>query len=217
MKGKEDETRSPEHTLLQKPKHSIHKPCLTQQKEHEDGIVRDAVEGNIRKENRKVIVRSSYFQHKSGKENAQQNKENILIKDNPAENVVCESAVVNGYSNGSVLKRKEYTNDSFPEVSTTFDLYVLFFRFHFSLFLLMKVLTVQPLQENVKSKQMCIATDEGKFGSNVSHLAQYSDIAEKSMEKFVSTISSFRFSTSGSRAIGLRAPLKDVRNTCINR
>lgn len=59
-------------------------------------------------------------------------------------------------------------------------------------------------------------TDEEKFGSNISHLGHYSDIAEKSMERFVSVISSFRFS-SGSRASGLRAPLKDVRNTCNSR
>lgn len=58
--------------------------------------------------------------------------------------------------------------------------------------------------------------EQDMFGCNISHLGQYSDIAEKSMEKFVSVISSFRC-TSGSRASGLRAPLKDVRNTCTNR
>ncbi|KAK6917272.1 XPG-I domain [Dillenia turbinata] len=59
-----------------------------------------------------------------------------------------------------------------------------------------------------------LKTGEGKFGSDISHLSRYSDIAEKSMERFVSVISSFRCSTSGSRASGLRAPLKEVRNTC---
>lgn len=56
-------------------------------------------------------------------------------------------------------------------------------------------------------------TDEAKFGANISHLGCYSEIAEKSMERFVSVISKYRC-TSGSRASGLRAPLKDVRNTC---
>ncbi|PPD80997.1 hypothetical protein GOBAR_DD22065 [Gossypium barbadense] len=60
-------------------------------------------------------------------------------------------------------------------------------------------------------------TGEAKFGSNISHLGHYSDVAEKSMERFVSVISSFRFSSPGSRASGLRAPLKDARNTCNNR
>lgn len=81
----------------------------------------------------------------------------------------------------------------------------------------MKFSLSQLLQENVKSKHICTDTDEGKFGSNISHLGNYSDIAEKSMEKFVSMISSFRYSSSGSRASGLRAPLKDVRNTSNNR
>ncbi|XP_062095461.1 exonuclease 1 isoform X1 [Humulus lupulus] len=178
---------SPEYTSLQKPKHSIHKPCLAQQKEHDFGSVPDAIEGKVRKENRKVIVRSSYFQHKSEDENDLENKQNTLIEDNPAAYVVSESAVANGYSNtANLLKRREHTSESVQE-------------------------------ENVNSKKMCIATDEGKFGSNISHLAKYSDIAEKSMEKFVSIISSFKFSSSGSRASGLRAPLKDARNTSTNR
>lgn len=56
--------------------------------------------------------------------------------------------------------------------------------------------------------------DVEKFGSNISHIGQYSEIAEKSVERFVSAISSFRYSGPGSRASGLRAPLKDIRNTC---
>ncbi|KAM0894965.1 hypothetical protein ACQ4PT_024127 [Festuca glaucescens] len=52
---------------------------------------------------------------------------------------------------------------------------------------------------------------EGRFGCNVSHVNKYSGIAEKSMDKFAALISSFRYA--GSRASGLRAPLKDVKNT----
>uniref|UniRef100_A0A453FNR8 Uncharacterized protein n=1 Tax=Aegilops tauschii subsp. strangulata TaxID=200361 RepID=A0A453FNR8_AEGTS len=52
---------------------------------------------------------------------------------------------------------------------------------------------------------------EGRFGCNVSHVNNYSGIAEKSMDKFAALISSFRYA--GSRASGLRAPLKDVKNT----
>ncbi|KAI5007328.1 hypothetical protein ZWY2020_050773 [Hordeum vulgare] len=54
-------------------------------------------------------------------------------------------------------------------------------------------------------------TSEGRFGCNVSHVNTYSGIAEKSMDKFAALISSFRYA--GSRASGLRAPLKDVKNT----
>ncbi|XP_010478327.1 PREDICTED: exonuclease 1 [Camelina sativa] len=79
-------------------------------------------------------------------------------------------------------------------------------------------------KENLSSKHMRMdetdtetsseTNDVEKFGSNISHIGHYSEIAEKSVEKFVSAISSFRYSVSGSRASGLRAPLKDIRNTC---
>ncbi|XP_020575994.1 exonuclease 1-like isoform X2 [Phalaenopsis equestris] len=52
------------------------------------------------------------------------------------------------------------------------------------------------------------------FGRDISHVNDYCGIAEKSMERFVSLINSFRYNPSGSRASGLRPPLKDVRNTC---
>ncbi|CAD6236527.1 unnamed protein product [Miscanthus lutarioriparius] len=52
---------------------------------------------------------------------------------------------------------------------------------------------------------------ERRFGCNVSHVNTYSGIAEKSMDKFAALVSSFRYP--GPRASGLRAPLKDVKNT----
>ncbi|CAM0883367.1 unnamed protein product [Alopecurus aequalis] len=55
------------------------------------------------------------------------------------------------------------------------------------------------------------ANSEDRFGCNVSHVNKYSGIAEKSMDKFAALISSFRYA--GSRASGLRPPLKDVKNT----
>ncbi|KAL5577080.1 hypothetical protein UlMin_018779 [Ulmus minor] len=181
----EDEPRSPEHALLQQTKRSIHRPCLAQQTDHESKSVRDAVvEGQTRKDNRKVIIRSSYFKHKLIDENNQENEPMISTKDN--EDAVPKSALGNGNSNGQFMKRKRPSSDS-------------------------------DQAENVKTKQMCVETDEVKFGSNISHLPHYSDIAEKSLEKFVSIISSFKFSSSGSRASGLRAPLKDVQNTSIHR
>ncbi|WOG85032.1 hypothetical protein DCAR_0104218 [Daucus carota subsp. sativus] len=57
--------------------------------------------------------------------------------------------------------------------------------------------------------------EQDKFGCNISHIDRYSDIAGKSVDKFAALISSFRY-TAGSRPSGLRAPLKDVRNTCTN-
>lgn len=59
--------------------------------------------------------------------------------------------------------------------------------------------------------------EEEKFGCKISHLGHYSDISGKSMEKFVSAVSSYKFTSSGSRASGLRAPLRDVKNIGLNR
>ncbi|KAH7675487.1 XPG/Rad2 endonuclease protein [Dioscorea alata] len=58
---------------------------------------------------------------------------------------------------------------------------------------------------------------DANFGCDISHLKNYSSIAEKSMERFASLMSSFRYNSSGSRASGLRAPLRDVQNTSSSR
>ncbi|KAF5781311.1 putative exodeoxyribonuclease I [Helianthus annuus] len=57
--------------------------------------------------------------------------------------------------------------------------------------------------------QMQATRDVGeKFGCNISHLGKYSEIAEKSMGKFMSVISSFKCTSTGSRPSGLRSLLK---------
>ncbi|KAC9404459.1 hypothetical protein E3N88_45898 [Mikania micrantha] len=66
---------------------------------------------------------------------------------------------------------------------------------------------------DLDDQMQATARDEEKFGCNISHLGSYSEIAEKSMEKFISVLSSYKCTSSGSRASGLRAPLKDIRNT----
>ncbi|KAL5772087.1 hypothetical protein ACOSQ2_012011 [Xanthoceras sorbifolium] len=279
--------RSPEHTLLPQFGSLIHKPGPVLQKDYESKNLTDAAEGKTRKDNRKVIVRSSYFQAKQVNKSDQENKqENLVVKDDDAvqkeyrsknladaaegktgkanrkviirssyfqpkqvnkndkenkqetvvvmgcdatdqenkqEKLVIEDDVANGMSENvnpdnsfsasaltvTTLKRKASTNNSVQKL----------------------------LQENVRQKQMHTKapldpngycdlnldktfleqeTNEGKFGSNISHLGRYSEIAEKSIEKIVSVISSYGYS-SGSRASGLRAPLRDVRNTCTNR
>ncbi|KMZ66855.1 Flap endonuclease 1 [Zostera marina] len=51
---------------------------------------------------------------------------------------------------------------------------------------------------------------------DISHLEKYSGIAEESMKRFVSVISSFSYTSNGSRASGLRAPLKKLKNNSLN-
>ncbi|KAK2982520.1 hypothetical protein RJ640_012765 [Escallonia rubra] len=167
----------------------------------------EAVEGKTRVENRKVIV-SSYFQHKSRKESdVVKKQENLLVKDCDAidacENTRLESASCNNYNDDTILKRKVAPIDNVQIENTSHK----YRRSNASL----------PIQTNCTSNLIDSVADtedgQGKFGCNISHLGKYSDIAGKSMENFVSVISSFRCSSSGSRASGLRAPLRDVQNT----
>ncbi|KAM7505889.1 hypothetical protein LguiB_004793 [Lonicera macranthoides] len=162
---------------------------------HEDKSALDSVKRTTRTENRKAIVRSSYFQDKSSKEDDQENKnENLLVK-NGAANDACEDMIT--------MKRKfdpidtaqtEHLNHKYMRTKGP--------------------QTIQSISNSdLDDSLMEPEAKEEKFGCNISHLGQYSEIAEKSIEKFVSVISSFRCS-SGSRASGLRAPLKDVQNTC---
>ncbi|XP_060676493.1 exonuclease 1 isoform X1 [Ziziphus jujuba] len=209
-----DETRTPPQTLLRQPKHSIHKPCQTLQKEQESKHATNAIDEKIGVENRKAIVRSRYFQNKSRKDDDEENKQKSLTKDslsiNTHENTFPESASFgDGYFNGKVMKRKnpscnslqaEYAKPKQMRADAPFP-----YSGH------------SASNLNTTCTDTASENDEVKFGSNISHLSHYSDIAEKSMERFVSVISSFKFTSSGSRASGLRAPLKDIRNNLSNR
>ncbi|KAG6573339.1 Exonuclease 1, partial [Cucurbita argyrosperma subsp. sororia] len=174
-----------EHILLQQHTQPIHKPCITLHKGPDSENLPETTGEKVRQENKRVIVRSSYFKHKP-----ECNEEQIATP-------VVASFTSNS-CDSSITKRKASPNENIQ-------------------------------MDNVKTKHLCKDTlqpdhdetvleteSEEKFGSNISHLSHYSDIAEKSMERFVSVISSFRFS-SGSRASGLRAPLRDVPNSNINR
>ncbi|TXG47756.1 hypothetical protein EZV62_027050 [Acer yangbiense] len=193
----------------------------------------DVAEGKTGKANRKVIIRSPYFQPKQVNKNDQENEqEKLLVKDCDAtdqenkqeklvievdvasdmsENVNTENSLSASYPKCTTLKRKASANNSVQTENARQK----------------QVCTNEPLNSNgMLNSGYCDPNldktflerenNEGKFGSNISHLGRYSEIAEKSVERFVSMISSYRYS-SGSRASGLRAPLRDVRNTCTNR
>ncbi|KAJ4816269.1 5'-3' exonuclease family protein isoform 1 [Rhynchospora pubera] len=148
--------------------------------------------------NRNPILKSSYFKHKQSEDHDQEslgeerngNKENNYVR---------------GNTYRSILKRRKLNDacnlnmDSLQPESVE--------------------KTPAPSISEEDSHQVDhddVAMDakyEGKFGCNVSHVNNYAGIAEKSMEKFASLISSFSYNSSGSRASGLRAPLKDVQNT----
>lgn len=88
-----DERKSPECTLLQQFGYSGHKPCQALLKECDYENVPSAVQGKTRTDNKKVIVRSSYFQHKSVNKNGQDNKQERQIKDRVASDM-CEDTIL---------------------------------------------------------------------------------------------------------------------------
>ncbi|TYI59454.1 hypothetical protein E1A91_D10G037400v1 [Gossypium mustelinum] len=209
IEAKVDTMRSPDHVLPLESDRPTIRPPTASDKEHDNNTVPDAAKSKTITDSRKSIVTSRYFQKKQVDINDQEDKQGKNCCKGGITNQFPETGNLDGFGNtyfkGMASKRK----NSFEYVET----------------------------ENVNPKQIYTTascdgngdcgpnletfvetkTGEAKFGSNISHLGHYSDVAEKSMERFVSVISSFRFSSPGSRASGLRAPLKDARNTCNNR
>ncbi|KAL2343232.1 hypothetical protein Fmac_004517 [Flemingia macrophylla] len=166
--------------------------------------VQDIGEGKTKETTRKAVVRSPYFQHKQVDNNVCDEKQDrlfsgIVIDDR--KNAICDTDLFNNYLKNKDLKRKTSPNENIQnEILQPRQMH-----------------RVSPPHNNGSydhnvGSPFTESNAEEKFGTNISHLGQYSEIAEKSMEKFVSVISSFRC-TSGTRVSGLRAPLKDVRNT----
>lgn len=126
MKDILDETKSMEGTFLPQSSYPIHKPCLTLQRERESKNFSDAFEGKIRTDNRKVIIRSSYFQHKPSKENAEDSKQNIVTNNDCAidlcGNTVSENVPYgNSYNNGKATKRRNPLDHCFEAVRAFFS------------------------------------------------------------------------------------------------
>lgn len=156
-----------------------------------------------RKENKRVIVRSSYFQKNLTNENSQGNLDVAA----ELENTNPKASSGDDCSERRSKKRKVTFIDTVQTENASAEC-------------LEADTSGNPgdfnsdLDDSTKEETN---DGQGKFGSNISHLGHYAQISEKSMENFVSVISSFRYTSNGSRASGLRAPLKDIKNTSTNR
>ncbi|KAE9602934.1 putative exodeoxyribonuclease I [Lupinus albus] len=215
------------------PKSGIVRSAYFQHKQVEDNDSNEN-QDHPSKAGNKVIVRSRYFQHKEVENNDCNEKQyhlsnagdKVIVRSRhfqhkEVENNVCEKKQDHHYKPGTVKgEKRNAISDSCMENKD----------------LKRKISSNDNIQsENLQPRQMRHASPHNngncdqhvdrpytennaneKFSANISHLGHYSEIAEKSVERFVSVISSFRCS-SGSRASGLRAPMKDVRNTCDNR
>nr|CAD1828013.1 unnamed protein product [Ananas comosus var. bracteatus] len=191
--------------------HQISKPFLASHKEN-DSSAKDSKESNEISTDRKVIVRSAYFNLKLSDENDQENPSEEPLKNKENSYVdgdfpMSRDAPMGNIPHRSIIKKRKLGDVHKIPTET------------------------RQLKSMQKSSAICeeggetadfeneVADTnvEGKFGCDISHLKNYKGIAEKSMEKFVSLITSFRYTSSGSRASGLRAPLKNVQNTCLAR
>ncbi|XP_045825675.1 exonuclease 1 isoform X1 [Trifolium pratense] len=188
---------SPDHTILRQPRQPIHKPCLGLHKDHELTNVQNKVEEKTKETKRKVIVRSPYFQQKQVEKSASDEKQEPLssgIVIDERKNGIYGGDLCNNQLKTKDLKRKVPPNDSIQSAR----------QMH------------HPTSSTHDNGCSDHNVEEEKFGTNISHIGHYSEIAEKSLDRFASVISAFKY-TSGSRVSGLRAPLKDVRNTHNNR
>lgn len=191
---------SPDHTILRQPRQPIHKPCLGLHKEHELTNIQDKVERKTKEVKRKVVVRSSYFQQKQVEKNACDEKQEQLSSDifvDERKNGISGGDLCNSHLKNKDLKRKASLNDNTQNenlqarqmhpTSSTYD--------------------NGCSDHNVDVPFKEDSVEEEKFGINISHLGHYSEIAEKSLERFASVISAFKY-TPGSRVSGLHAPLR---------
>ena len=99
-----------EHILQQQHTQPIHKPCITLHKGPDSENLPETTGEKVRKENKRVIVRSSYFKHKP-----ECNEEQIVTP-------VVASFTSNS-CDSSITKRKASPNENIQMVCTFMQLF----------------------------------------------------------------------------------------------
>lgn len=120
VKDMVNNTEEEEHILLQQPTQSIHKPCITLHKEPDCEIL--TMGEKVRKENKRIIVRSSYFKHKSESNDEQESNQKLSDQNNATvdmhETTTSEVAFFTSNSyDSSITKRKASPNENIQIVS----------------------------------------------------------------------------------------------------
>ncbi|KAJ0966231.1 hypothetical protein J5N97_027369 [Dioscorea zingiberensis] len=195
--------------FVMETKVSPSEPLLTS--EREDGSKPTVKSGTV-STSQKVIIRSPYFKTKlivKDDQNIRKNDHQVDVEYARAILNSCpmsKGALGKNISDNSTIKKRKLLN-ACDENHGTYQSEPM-------------NLSASPSEEgepcNLTNKDNTNKV-EGNFGCDISHLKNYSSIAEKSMERFASLMSSFRYNSSGSRASGLRPPLRDVQNTSSSR
>ncbi|XP_020528471.1 exonuclease 1 isoform X2 [Amborella trichopoda] len=201
-------------------KSSIREPELFCVKEDGLNLPEDQITNHVRNEpptlvektrvvKRKVIVRSTYFRHNLSKDKKGPavKKHNIKREIEDDVSFDCDGSKSTSYGDQHLEETCEAPN-SIPQKIQHGNVEVKDGP---------ESLNLNMTIPGVESKHRGMDLPVRGPGCNLSHLNHYSEIAEKSIERFVSSLSSFRCGSSGSRASGLRPPLKDVKNTGVTR
>ncbi|PNT72968.1 hypothetical protein BRADI_2g51637v3 [Brachypodium distachyon] len=186
----------PGSPLLERTLPGIADPLLLSHDMEPSRPVPHYAESNVVPTNRTITVRSSYFR-KDKRVYTNQGEDQLDDEDNRETGTCTLSGDQLRNPGGIVKRRKHWDPQNFED----------------------EALQPTSTHESAPVDEDCDAdspggistNSEGRFGCNVAHVNTYSGIAEKSMDKFAALISSFK--NAGSRASGLRAPLKDVKNT----
>lgn len=152
---------------------------------------------------KKMIVRSSYFKHNKSSKSSRIDEADVqLVMDDSSgdggrDNDHCEKFCVKRKVSPTVSNSEQQVETKHARRETNIE-----------------AEGNGPPTDGNKSVDVMVGE---KFGCNIAHIGHYSDISGKTLDKFVSAVSSFKYNSSGSRASGLRAPLRDVKNICPRR
>lgn len=116
-----NKTREAEHILLQQHTQSIHKPCATLHKRPDCEKFSDTAGEKVRKDNKRVIIRSSYFKHKPESNDEHEKNQKLADQKNAAVAIheITTPEVASFISNScdsTITKRKASPNESIQMV-----------------------------------------------------------------------------------------------------
>lgn len=115
VKDMVNKTEEAEHILLQQHTQLIHKPCVTLHKGPDCKNLSDTIGEKVRKEKKRVIVRSSYFKHKPESNDEQENNQKVSDRNNAAvdmlETATPEVASFTSNSCDSSIKKRKASPD----------------------------------------------------------------------------------------------------------
>lgn len=119
-------TEEAKRNLLQQHTQSIHKPCAKLHKGSNFENLPDTTGEKVRKENKRVIVRSSYFKHKPESNDEQENNQKLSDQNNAAVDMheITTPTFTSNSCDSSITKRKASPNENIQMVCAFIDSFI---------------------------------------------------------------------------------------------